>query len=157
MADDKSVVLSDVCAAVTDNQLAVATDILRDRYAFVPLANVGRRYTFRQMIAVFRRDGFVDRYSSAQLVFPATLRLIPKLLPEQFPFHRNGRLDVCHFALWEMFPTIDHVVPVAPGVADNESYWVTTSIVRNAAKSAFTLEELAGRFIHPAMSPSGMG
>jgi hypothetical protein len=71
MADDKCVVLSDVCAAVTDNQLAVATDILRDRYAFVPLANVGRRYTFHQMIAVFRRDGFVVRYSSARLVFPA--------------------------------------------------------------------------------------
>jgi hypothetical protein len=148
MADDKSGVLSDVCAALTDNQLAVATDILRNRYPFVPLANVGRRYTFRQMIAVFRRDGFVDRYSSARLVFPATLRLISKLLPEQFPFHRNGRLDVCHFAFWEMFPTIDHLVPVARGGADDESNWITTSMVRNAAKSVFTLEEL-GWPLHP--------
>jgi hypothetical protein len=113
MADDKSDILSEVCDALTDNQLAVARDILRDRYPFVPAANVGRRYTFRQMIAVFLRDGFVDRYSGARLVFPATLRLISKLLPEQFPFHRNGRLDVCHFAFWELFPTIDHLVPVA--------------------------------------------
>lgn len=142
MRDDKSAVLSDVCVALTDNQLAVAADILRDRYPFVPLANVGRRYTFRQMIAVFTRDGFVDRYSGTRLVFPATLRLISNLLPESFPFHRNGRLDVCHFAFWEMFPTIDHFVPVARGGADDESNWITTSMVRNAAKSAFTLDEL---------------
>jgi hypothetical protein len=100
MEDDKSAVLSDVCAALTGNQFALATDILRDRYPFVPLANVGRRYNFRQMIAVFMRDGFVDRYSGARLVFPARLRLISKLLPEPFPFHRNGRLDLCHFAFW---------------------------------------------------------
>jgi hypothetical protein len=148
MADDKSGALSEVCAALTDNQIAVATDILRDRYPFVPMANVGRRYTFRQVIAVFGRDGFVDRYSGARLVFPATLRLISKLLPEQFPFHRNGRLDVCHFPFWELFPTIDHLVPVARGGADEDSNWITTSMVRNAAKSVFTLDEL-GWSLHP--------
>ena len=35
MRDDKSSVLSDVCVALMDNQLAFATDILRDRYPFV--------------------------------------------------------------------------------------------------------------------------
>jgi hypothetical protein len=148
MEDDKSAVLSDVCAALTGNQFALATDILRDRYPFAPLANVGRRYNFRQMIAVFMRDGFVDRYSGARLVFPARLRLISKLLPEPFPFHRNGRLDLCHFAFWEMFPTIDHLVPVARGGADDESNWITTSMVRNAAKSAFTLDRTLPSFEH---------
>src|SRR5436305_1185117 len=152
MEEDKSAVLSDVCAALTDNQLAVATDILQGRYPFVPLANVGRRYTFRQMIAVFTRDGFVDRYSGARLLFPATLRLISKLLPESFPFHRNGRLDVCHFAFWEI-PTIDHFVPVARGGADDESNWITTSMVRNAAKSGSHWTNSAGRSTRPATSP----
>jgi hypothetical protein len=90
--EDKSAVLADVCAALTGDQPAIAADILRDRYPFVPLVNVGRRYSVRQAHNVFVRDGFVDRYSGARLVFPATLRLISKRLPEQFPFHRNGRL-----------------------------------------------------------------
>jgi hypothetical protein len=77
------------------------------------------------MLAVFRRDGFIDRYSGVRLVCPATLRLISKRLPEQFPFHRNGRFDVCHFGFWELFPTIDHYVPVARGGADDESNWIT--------------------------------
>jgi len=47
-----------------------------------------------------------------------------------------------------MFPTIDHLVPVARGGPDNENNWITTSMVRNAAKPAFTLEEL-GWSLHP--------
>ena len=43
---------------------------------------------------------------------------------------------------WELFPTIDHVVPVAREGADDESNWVSTSMLRNAAKSNWTLEEL---------------
>jgi hypothetical protein len=93
------------------------------------------------MFAVIRR---IDRYSGVGLICPATLRLIP----ETFPFHRNGRLDVCHFAFWELFPTVDHFLPIARGGADGESNWITTSMVRNAAKSAFTLAEL-GWSLHP--------
>jgi len=47
-----------------------------------------------------------------------------------------------HPAYWELFPTIDHVVPVTRGGADSEVNWVTTSMVRNAAKANWTLEEL---------------
>jgi hypothetical protein len=140
--EDKSAVLAEVCAALTGNQSAVAADILRDRYPFVPLVNVGRRYSVRQAHNVFVRDGFVDRYSGTRLVFPATLRLISKRLPEQFPFHRNGRFDLCHFGFWELFPTIDHLVPVARGGADDQANWITTSMVRNAAKGVLTLGEL---------------
>jgi hypothetical protein len=35
-------------------------------------------------MAVFARDGFVDRYSGERLVFPGTLRLLAKLLPNEF-------------------------------------------------------------------------
>ncbi|MFZ1427770.1 MAG: hypothetical protein WAS21_13460 [Geminicoccaceae bacterium] len=47
---------------------------------------------------MFTRDGFVDRYSGERLVFPGTLRLLAKLLPNEFPFHSNWRTDACHFA-----------------------------------------------------------
>jgi hypothetical protein len=61
-------VLADVCAALSGNQPDEAGMILRKRYPFVPLANVGRRYSVGQMLGVFVRDGFVDRYSGVRLV-----------------------------------------------------------------------------------------
>jgi hypothetical protein len=54
-----------------------------------------------------------------------------------------------HMIYWELFPTIDHVVPVARGGADDESNWVMTSMLRNAAKSNWTLEELGWNLVPP--------
>jgi hypothetical protein len=48
----------------------------------------------------------------------------------------------CHMMYWELFPTVDHLVPVARGGADDESNWVTTSMLRNSAKSNWLLSEL---------------
>ncbi|MGD1047231.1 MAG: HNH endonuclease domain-containing protein [Candidatus Krumholzibacteriaceae bacterium] len=50
---------------------------------------------------------------------------------------------------WELFPTIDHIVPVARGGSDTDSNRVTTSMMRNAAKANWTMEEL-GWFLQPA-------
>jgi hypothetical protein len=75
-------------------------------------------------------------------VFPRTLRALSLLLPEAFPFHPNWKQSVTHSAFWELYPTIDHVVPVARGGADDESNVVTTSMLRNAAKANWLLTEL---------------
>ena len=95
------------------------------------------------------RDGFVDRYSGKRLVFPGTLRLISKLLPKEFPFHVNWKTDECHFAFYELFPTIDHLVPVSRGGSDSDVNWVSTSMLRNAAKANFTAEELGWELVPP--------
>jgi hypothetical protein len=139
---DKAAVLADVCAALSVNQPDEAGMILREQYPFVSLAKVGRRYSVRQMLTTFVRDGFVDRYSGVRLVCAAALRLISKRLPDQFPFQPNWRTDACHFAFWDLAPTIDHIVPVSRGGTDDESNWATTSMLRNSAKANFTLEEL---------------
>ncbi len=47
-----------------------------------------------------------------------------------------------HMVYWELFPTLDHVVPVARGGQDEENSWITISMVRNSAKSNWTIEEL---------------
>ncbi len=47
-----------------------------------------------------------------------------------------------HMMYWELFPTVDHIVPVARGGADDATNWVTTSMLHNSAKSNWTLEEL---------------
>lgn len=47
-----------------------------------------------------------------------------------------------HIVFWELFPTVDHVVPVARGGADDASNRVTASMLKNQAKSSWTMEEL---------------
>jgi hypothetical protein len=91
---------------------------------------------------VYLRDGFTDRYSGAPLVFPGTLRAISLLMPTEFPYQTNWKQSETHPAFWELSPTIDHVRPLARGGSDDDSNVVTTSMVRNAAKANWTLEEL---------------
>jgi len=91
---------------------------------------------------VFRRDCFTDRYSGAPLVFPGTLRAISLLLPKEFPYQKNWRQSETHAAFWELYPTIDHVMPLARGGSEQEDNVVTTSMLRNATKANWTLEEL---------------
>ena len=56
-----------------------------------------------------------------------------------------------HIAYWDLSPTVDHVVPVARAGADADHNRITTSMLRNSAKSNWTLEELGWR-LHPAGS-----
>jgi hypothetical protein len=147
--DDKSDILARACKAVEEQRLGQASTILATEYPFTPPTNAGRKYSPGQCMEVFVRDGFIDRYSGRRLVFPGTLRLLSLLLPQEFPFHPNWKTDACHFAFWELFPTIDHVVPVSRGGLDREDNWVSTSMLLNAAKANFTLEELGWTLHRP--------
>ena len=146
---EKAHIISEICDALQNDRRDEAAGMARREYPFEPGAVVKRRYTEYQSLAVFMRDGFVDRFSGDLLVFPGTLRLLSKLLPDEFPAHRNWKMTESHLVYWELFPTIDHVYPVARGGADSEANWVTTSMMRNSAKSNWTLEEL-GWSLHPS-------
>lgn len=130
-----------------DPQTAAAT--ARSGYPFAAPESTGRAYTESQCTTIFIRDGFIDRYSGTHLVFPGTVRLLSRLLPSEFPFHPNWKMTETHMVYWELFPTIDHIVPVARGGADDETNWVTTSMVRNSAKANWTLEELGWQLMPP--------
>jgi hypothetical protein len=58
---------------------------------------------------------------------------------------------------WELFPTVDHVHPVARGGSDDESNWVTTSMLRNGAKSNWTIEELGWTLLEPPLEQAWDG
>ena len=135
-------VVARICGALLRDDRDSARAVAAAEYPFVRHTKAGRSYTELQSMRVFLRDRFTDRYSGARLVFPATLRLLTKVMPEEFPAHPNWKMSECHIASWELFPTIDHVVPVARGGVDDETNWVTTSMLRNAAKAHWTLEEL---------------
>jgi hypothetical protein len=145
----KTQIIKAVCNSLLTGDSAAAVATARSGYPFAPPQSTGRVYTESVCTAIFVRDGFIDRYSGSQLVFPGALRLLSLLLPSEFPFHPNWKMTETHMAYWELFPTVDHVVPVARGGADNDSNWVTTSMLRNSAKSNWTLEELGWQLVPP--------
>ncbi len=148
-----SEILQQVCAAASAGDLTSARAVISENWPHDPTAATKRRYGLADMMAVFRRDGFIDRYSGARLMFPGALRLIHILLPEEFPFHPNWKSSETHHAFWSLFPTIDHIVPVARGGKDEFDNWVSTSQLRNSSKSNWLLEEL-GWTLHPAGAAS---
>jgi hypothetical protein len=146
-ATSKAHVIANVCSNLSSGNLHDAAQILREQYPFDRPKNAGRRWTTLESLEIFIRDGFRDRYSGLRLVFPGTLRAISLLLPTDFPFHRNWKTDECHFAYWQLLPTIDHVVPVSRDGADDRTNWFTTSMVKNAVKANFTLEEIGWQLL----------
>jgi hypothetical protein len=149
----KADVIAAVCQALDRGEASDAAEILK-QYPFAGQAAVARRYSLATCMRVFMRDGFIDRYSGERLVFPGALRILSQLLPEEFPYHPNWKMASTHPAFWELFPTIDHVVPVTvpvtKGGTDEEVNLVTTSMLRNAAKCHWTLEELGWQLLPEA-------
>ena len=146
---NKSETIKRVCEALLIGNKAQAASIARAEYPFEKPPFAGRKYKEFESTRIFKRDGFLDRYSGERLVFPGALRLLSQLLPDEFPFHPNWKMTVSHIVYWELTPTIDHVVPVARGGLDDETNWVTTSMLRNSAKSNWTLKELGWTLLPP--------
>lgn len=149
MMSAKTEVLAEVCERLLAGDMRSAADVASRGYPFVPIVPASRSYGEARCMVIFRRDGFTDRYSGEPLVFPGTLRLLSLLLPVQFPFQRNWRTTETHAMFWELFPTLDHVVPVCRGGADDDANLVTTSMLRNSAKANWLLEELGWELAPP--------
>ena len=142
-------IISRVCTALEEGELEVAKKIVEIEYPHQLLGPTIRNCSEYQSIKIFARDGFIDRYSGKRLVFPPVLRLLSKLMPEVFPFQKNWKMSECHIAYYQLFPTVDHIIPVARGGEDEYSNWVTTSMLRNNAKSNWLLEELGWELYPP--------
>ena len=140
--------IADALVALLDGGRRKAQEILREKYPFQPVERHRRTWTPRRALALFARDGFIDRYSGDRLVFPGALRALSVLVSDAFPAHPNWKMSETHFAYYELFPTIDHVLPVSRGGTDTADNQATTSMLRNQAKAHWTLEEL-GWSLHP--------
>jgi 5-methylcytosine-specific restriction endonuclease McrA len=139
---EKSETIAAVCAALIKGDEATASSLLKRDYPFAPEPITTRAYGPVESVRVFIRDGFRDRYTGERLIYPPVLRVLATELPADFPFHPNWKTNVTHPAFWEVGATVDHLVPVTRGGADDESNWVTTSMARNSAKMNWTLAEL---------------
>jgi len=139
---DKSDILSSICQLVGLGEADQASALLEREYPFQSVVATPRAYGPVEALKIFRRDGFVDRYSGTRLIFPGVLRVLSNNLPRHFPYHPNWKMSETHVAYWELYPTVDHVAPVTRGGLDAPENWVTTSMLRNSAKGNWTLEEL---------------
>jgi hypothetical protein len=135
-------IISRACEAIAEEEIEAAKSIIEIEYPHQPLMPSERNYTEYQSTIIFLRDGFIDRYSGKRLIFPPIFRLLSNLIPEVFPFQKNWKITECHIAYWKLFPTIDHIMPVARGGEDENENRVTTSMLRNSAKANWLLEEL---------------
>lgn len=142
MLADRTTTIQRVCQHISAKDIAIAKQVLSSEYPFVSIQKTSRDYTPLLMTQIFIRDGFIDRYRGTRLVFPPVLRLLSHYLPDEFPFHKNGKMSESHIAYWELFPTVDHVVPVARGGTDTEDNWICCSMLTNSIKSNWTLDQL---------------
>jgi hypothetical protein len=139
---EKSAVIAEICRALTEGAVEEAIGHAKRDYPFAPEPITKRKYGPVESTRLFVRDGFVDRYTGERLIFPPVLRILSRVLPGEFPYHPYWKTDLTHPSYWEVSATVDHVIPVTRGGADNESNWMTTSMARNFAKMNWTLEEL---------------
>jgi 5-methylcytosine-specific restriction endonuclease McrA len=139
---DRAEFLASACALITAGEIDAAKQSLLNNYPCSPASTTRKPWSLQRLVKVFLRDGFTDRYFGTRLVFPGTLRALSLLLSDAFPYHRNWKQGETHPAFWELYPTIDHVVPLARGGADDESNVVTTSMLRNSAKSNWLCDEI---------------
>lgn len=144
---DKANIIKSVCGLLSSGNMTSAGEQVKYQYPFVAHSQDKRKYSEEKSLAIFRRDGFIDRYSGAKLIFPPVLRILSVLLPKEFPFQKNWKMSETHPAYWELFPTLDHVIPLARGGKDSEENLVTTSMLRNAAKANWTLDELGWNLV----------
>src|SRR5258708_39695883 len=82
---DKADVLARVCEAFDTGRKSEASLALKTKLPFVSIAKSGRKSTEKEMMRVFKKDGFIDRYSGRKLIFPGTLRLISHYFEHEFP------------------------------------------------------------------------
>jgi 5-methylcytosine-specific restriction endonuclease McrA len=146
---DPALTIRAVTDALINQNLDDALTIINTEYPFSVNTIQTRQYSEAVKTRIFLRDGFTDRYTGKKLVYIGMLRLISFLMPTEFPYHTNWKMDSCHLAYWELAPTLDHIVPIARGGADEPENWVTTSMLSNARKANWTLEEFGWELLPP--------
>jgi len=145
---DRIDLVSLACTLLDEGDVQGAASLLLEGYRSERVESGPRTFSATEGLSVFRRDGFVDRYSGGRLLFPGVLRALSAQLPGAIQYHPSLKPAQTHLAYWELFPVVDHVQPLSRGGIDRPENWATTSMLRGTAKGSWTLEEL-GWHLHP--------
>jgi 5-methylcytosine-specific restriction endonuclease McrA len=145
--DDKAEIISNVCKLVSMGQADEAQEPIAHRYPMTSRIRSVRKWSEKRATRIFVRDGFIDRYTGSRLVFPGALRALSLLQPAILPAHPNWKSDQTHPSYWDLYPTLDHMTPIALGGEDVEANIVTVSMRVNSAKSNWLLEDLGWKVL----------
>lgn len=63
--------------------------------------------------------------------------------------HETWKVSESHEVFWELWPVVDHVVPVTRHGSNDPSNLVTTSVTNNVAKGTALLTELGWSLLPP--------
>ena len=140
--NEKIKVIEKASKLLLNNNKEDALEIINNEYKFEYKKIEKRNYSDREKLKIFIRDGFIDRYSGDKLLNPGILKVFSMYFPQEFPYHRNWKMNETHIAYWELVPTINHINPVAIGGKDEDDNIITTSQLNNSIKSNWTLEQL---------------
>lgn len=106
---DKIQAIKDTALSLLDGKVGDAKLVINENYPFNRLASTERKYTDKQKMEQFVRDGFIDRYSGQKLMNLGILKVLSYYMPEEFPYHAHWKMEECHNAYWEFVPTVDHI------------------------------------------------
>lgn len=145
---DKALIIEESSKLILNGDKTSAINIINSKYAFNKEKKYDKRsFSNKEKMEVFIRDGFIDRYTGEKLVIPGMLKVFSIYYPEDFPYQSNWKMSETHIAYWDLYPTIDHIEPIAYGGKDSKENMVTTSMQNNSIKSNWPLEKI-GWTIH---------
>lgn len=147
--EEKVDALSAVCKALMQENLEEGKRIIQERYPFEKPVHKRDSFSAEKRLQIFLRDGFIDRYTGGRLIFPGVLSVLSYLMPDVFPYHEYWKRDETHQAWWNLFPSVDHIVPLAFGGSNDDDNLLCTSYVRNQAKLSARIEEIGWQIYPP--------
>ena len=72
---------------ILQGNITEAQTVMDTEYPFQKITAQGRKYTDKEKMEQFVRDGFIDRYSGQKLVNPGLLKVLSHYMPETVPYH----------------------------------------------------------------------
>lgn len=146
---NKLKIIENAALKLLKGDILKAKEIINEEYPFQVVLIGKRGYTDKQKMEQFVKDGFIDRYSGQKLINPGLLKVMSYYMPDAFPYQAHWKMSECHRAYWEYVPTVDHIIPISLGGADDVKNRVTTSMLHNSIKSNWTLEQLNWKLYEP--------
>ncbi len=125
----------DVTDSLMKNDVSNAKEIINTHYPHKSISYDKRKLSTFEKLSLFIRDGFIDRYTGDQLVFPNFLRLTSFNLTTSFSYHTNWKISKFHTPIGNLYLLV--IVPIAKGGSDSYENLITTSMENNLLKFNF--------------------
>jgi len=137
-------------AHINGDLAAAAAELTKIR--FVPPERKPQRWpTIPTIAKIHAHDRYHCRYCGERVVLTAVMRLVSRLYPELFPYHRNWKADSTHPAFVSRSATLDHIEPIADGGDPVDPANLATACWNcNRRKGDLRLDELGWTLVEPS-------